>query len=503
MSRSQAMSLDDASDVLCPARNCWRVADASRVAVIVDAADYFLHARAAMLQARRRIIMVGWDFDARIVLDRSCAPEAGAGPAALGAFLEWLVAENADLEIFILRWDLGAVKTLLNLSTLTTLARWIKHPRISFQFDGHHPVGASHHQKILVIDDDVAFCGGIDMTADRWDTRAHRDDEPGRKLPGGRRYKPWHDATTALEGPAAAALGDLCRARWQSAGRGTLAPVEGGNSCWPEGLAAHFEGAEVAISRTEPAMGEAPAIAEVETLFVDLIRAARRWIYIESQYFASRRIALAIAERLAAPDSPEIVVMNPYRAEGFFEPIAMDTARALLVVALRRRDPGGRFRIYHPFTAAGAPIYVHAKILIVDDRYLRIGSSNLNNRSMRLDTECDVTLDAGNVASPAAEATIAAIRASLLAEHLGVAEAEIAAVLAETGSLVATIERHRRDQGRGVRPYEPTDLTSLERFLAKNEILDPEGPDAMFDPWANRGLFRGWRRHVVRRTRNR
>ena len=493
------MTLAEPSDLLVPSRNCWRIEPASRVAVIVDAEDYFRHARAAMAKARRRIIMVGWDFDARITLDRSGAD--GIGPAEVGAFLEWLVANNSELEIFILRWDLGALKTLLNTSTLFTLVRWIRHPRISFQFDGHHPVAASHHQKIVVVDDDVAFCGGIDMTADRWDTRAHRDDEPGRRTPHGRRYKPWHDATTALEGPVAAALGDLCRERWSRAGRGELAPVTGGNSCWPDALVPHFVDADIAIARSAPAMDDTPAIVEVETQFVDLVHAARRWIYVESQYFASRRIALAIAERLAAPDCPEIVVINPHRAEGFFEPIAMDTARALLVQALRARDRDGKFRLYHPVTADGAPIYVHAKILIVDDRILRIGSSNLNNRSMRLDTECDVTLDAATLHDGGAEATIAAIRTSLVAEHLGVAEAEIAAAMAETGSLVATIERFRRASGRTLRPHEAQDLSAIESFLAENEILDPEGSDAMFDPWVNRGLFRGWRRHVVRRKR--
>ena len=492
------MSLDSPTDLLWPPRNCWRIEPASRVAVIVDAADYFRNARAAMMKARRRIMMVGWDFDARITLDRN--GEAADGPSEVGALLESLVARNSELEIFVLRWDLGALKSLLNLTTLVTLVRWIRHPRISFQLDGHHPMGASHHQKIVVIDDDVAFCGGIDMTADRWDTRAHRDDEPGRRTPAGRRYKPWHDATTALEGPVAAALGDLCRERWRRAGRGELEPVVGGNACWPDALVPHFLDARIAIARSASAMDGRPAIAEVETQFVDLVRAARRWIYVESQYFASRRFALAICERLAGPDCPEIVVINPDRAEGFFEPVAMDTARALLVEALRHRDTSGRFKIYHPVTEAGSPIYVHAKILIVDDRVLRIGSSNLNNRSMRLDTECDVTLDADLMVSDKAEQTIASIRTSLLAEHLGVPDEEIAAAVAESGSLVATIERFRRATGRTLRPYEPQDLSAIESFLAENEILDPEGSDAMFDPWANRGLFRGWRRRIVHRT---
>ena len=95
------------------------------------------------------------------------------------------------------------------------------------KLDGAHPPGASHHQKIVVIDDSLAFCGGIDMTGDRWDTREHRDDEPRRITPGGAPYAPWHDATTAIEGPAAAALGELARDRWRRAGGAALAPVTG------------------------------------------------------------------------------------------------------------------------------------------------------------------------------------------------------------------------------------------------------------------------------------
>ena len=96
------MSIAEPTDLLCPPRNCWRIEPASRVAVIIDAADYFRHARAAMMKARRRIMMVGWDFDARITLDRSDAPTDG--PGTVGAFLEWRVARNPELEIFILRW---------------------------------------------------------------------------------------------------------------------------------------------------------------------------------------------------------------------------------------------------------------------------------------------------------------------------------------------------------------------------------------------------------------
>src|SRR6185503_8197239 len=104
--------------------------------------------------------------------------------------------------------------------------------------------------------------------------------------------------------------------------------------------------------------------------------------------------AEAIADRLAKPNGPEIVLVNPLSSHGWLKPIAMDTARARLVEFVHRADRRGRFRLYHPVTAQGRPVYVHSKILIVDDQVLHVGSSNMNNRSLRLDTECDVTIDA-------------------------------------------------------------------------------------------------------------
>jgi phosphatidylserine/phosphatidylglycerophosphate/cardiolipin synthase-like enzyme len=461
----------------------WRVAKATRMSVLIDADDYFKNARLAMLKAQRRIMLIGWDFDARIHLVET-KRETGE-PSSVGDFIYWLVERNPYLEIFLLRWDVGALKTLVRGSNIVTLARWMRHPRIHTKLDSFHPTGASHHQKIVVIDDCLAFCGGIDMTSERWDTRRHRDVEPRRVVPNGRPYKPWHDATTALQGPVAAALGELARDRWERAGGDRLAPVDPQNDCWPKGLATGFRNVEVGIARTAPEMPDCPEIREIENLFVKQIASAQVSIYAESQYFASRRIAEAIAARLADANAPEIVIINPKHAQGWLEPVAMDTARARLATALKQRDPHNRLRLYHPFTAKGAPIYVHAKVMIVDGRTLRIGSANMNNRSMGLDTECDVTIDAGDEGADA----VRAIRDGLIAEHLGLPVARVAAQIDARGSLIDTIEA-LRGKGRSLRPYEVPDLSAVEAWLADNEVLDPESPSEMFEATAKRGLFR-------------
>ena len=478
---------------LTPGVDCWRIARADKASVIIDADNYFRHARAAMMMAKRRIMLVGWDFDAAISLIREDEADDGA-PVVIGDFITWLVDRRPELQIYLLRWDVGAMKSMVRPTNLFTTLKWMAHPRVTVKLDSHHPPAASHHQKIVVIDDCFAFCGGIDMTGDRWDTRHHRDEDPGRHHPDGSPYGPWHDATTALAGPVAAALGEHARMRWSGAGGDTLEPVADIEDCWPGILPVMFEQVDVAIARTAPKMDDQEETTEIEQLYLHQIAAAKRHIYAESQYFASRRIAEAIARRLAEPDGPDIVIVNPLFADGWLEQQAMDTARARLFEALKSRDPHGRFRVYHPYTQRGAPIYVHAKILIVDDRLIRVGSSNMNNRSMRLDTECDVCIDTALPANEGRQGEILRIRNDLIAEHLDLPIERVAAVLAERG-LVAGIEEMRQKPGRTLRPYQTPDLNAVQEWLADNEVLDPEGPDEMFEPVNERGLFRrmkGW-----------
>lgn len=468
---------------MTPGPEYWRIERAERMTVIVDADDYFRIARRAMLGAKKRILLIGWDFDARIHLE----PAGDGKPRAVGAFILHLVQRNPELEVFLLRWDLGALKTLVRGATFLTVLKWMRHPRIHTKLDGHHPTGASHHQKIVIIDDSLAFCGGIDMTGDRWDTREHLDDQPLRRRPWGWRYKPWHDAISAVQGPVATALGVLFRERWRAAGGAELLPSPDPVPCsWPEGLPVDFEQVDVGVARTFPAMDDQAPVHESEALFLAQIAAAKRHLYIESQYFASRRIAEAIARRLDEANGPEIVIVNPENAQGWLEPLAMDTARARLMAALCRRDRYGRLRMYHPFTTGGVPIYCHAKILIADGEVLRLGSSNLNNRSLRLDTECDLTIAPRGARE---RACIVAIRDGLIAEHLGVARECVADEIVKTDSLIRTIEG-LRGTGKTLRPYQIPDLGTVEAWLADNEILDPESPEEIFEPLSKRGLFR-------------
>jgi len=447
-----------------------------------------------MLEAREQILIIGWDFDPRIILDRDNDRDE-----TLGAFLLDLAQRKPDLKIDILKWDVGALKMLFRGRAMIWLARWAMTKAIRFKFDHAHPPACSHHQKVVVIDDSFAICGGIDMTSERWDTRAHRDDEPGRVRPDGSTYGAWHDVTTALDGGAARALADLGRDRWKRATGETLKPCTP-HDLWPEGVEPDFTSADFAIARTRAEYRGAPEVREIEALYLDLIAAARRFIYAENQYFASPKIAAAIAARMAEPDPPEIVLINPIHADGWLEQKAMDAARVRLCQVIGESDPQNRFRIYTPVTTGGAPIYVHAKVMIVDDVVLRVGSSNLNNRSLGLDSECDVALDARSDA--VRSATITRLRTSLMAEHLGTDEDAVAVSFAQTGSLLATIEA-LRGPGKTLERLVFEKPDDIETFIADNELLDPESPDKMFELANDKSLFRNFRSSFTRRLRRR
>ena len=463
--------------ILSVGRNCWRVERAGKAALVIDAEAYFKAVKEAVLQARHTVYLIGWDFDTRIKFE----PEGKTldGPNKLGPFLRWIDKTRPDVRVHVLKWNLGALQSLGRGTTPLAILDWMTSRRIRFKLDSAHPPGAAHHQKIIVVDDCLCFCGGIDMTTDRWDTREHRDDDKRRRRPSGRSYGPWHDASMVVSGPVAGALGDLARDRWQRATGETLEPPPHDDPIWPESIEPNFEDIEVAIARTSPGYtDDHEPVHEIEALYLDAIAAARRTIYCESQYFASRKIAEALAKRLREPHGPEVVIVNPESADGYLEAAVMDTARAKLLAMVHEADRHGRFRIYTPVTRRRRPIYVHAKILIVDDVLLRVGSSNLNNRSLGFDTECDLVMEAARQDASGGDfrGGVRSILHDLLAEHLDVEADTVATALEDTnGSLIRAIEG-LISNGRSLAPYEPDEPAAIEEVLADCDLLDPERP---------------------------
>ncbi|UYP19378.1 phospholipase D-like domain-containing protein [Rhodococcus sp. Z13] len=475
-----------AETVLEPGNTCWRITRAERLTCIVDAADYFRHAKSAMLQAEKRIILIGWDFDTRIEFE----PDGPTldGPNKLGDFLKWLIDRKPGLDIYLLKWNIGAFSALTRGMLPVFVLDRLTDRRLHMEIDGAHPIGAAHHQKIIVVDDSIAFCGGIDMTVDRWDTSDHPDRSRYRREPTGRRYGPWHDVTTAVDGEAARALGEQARARWKAATGEELEPVGQARPIWPDGLAPTLRDVDVAIARTLPDYGDREGVHEIEALYLRIIERARHTLYLESQYLASRPLAEALARRLREPDGPEVVLVLPRNAEGWLERKAMDGARRALLHLLWDADLHGRFGAYYPVTAGGDPVYVHAKVVVMDEHLLRIGSSNLNNRSMGFDTECDLAIESAGPGDAVGRAAVE-LRNILVAEHLGVEPETIAEHTRDGGSLLATIERFR-GPGRSLRPFEPGTVAEEDSVLAESDLADPER--------ATRGLGRRIERFFAR-----
>ncbi len=486
--------MSDAEEPKSP--SVWRFARAERAHVVIDAAGYFNLLHDAMLGARERIMLLGWDFDTRVRLGSGRRwwhlPRRARYPARLGGLVVWLVRRRRTLRVMVLRWSFGAGKVLLRGSMLLDMIRWAFNRRIFFRLDSALPMGCSHHEKVVVIDDCLAACGGIDITFARWDTAEHRDDDPRRRSPGGLRYRPWHDLAMLVDGEAAAALGELARERWHGARTGdkVLEPCQPRRaSLWPQGLVAEFTDVEIGIARTRAPWRGAAAIREVEALFLEHIARARRLIYMESQYFASRVVAEALARRLAEPDPPEIVLVTSLSVHSWLQRQAMDTARVRLLQSLALVDHAGRLHVYAPLTARGTPIYVHAKLMIVDDEIVRIGSANLNNRSMGLDSECDLFIDAARPGNGHVGPAITTLRHRLIAEHCGLPPGQVAEALAQgsMADLVASLPK----TGRRLAPLPLRRLTQTQKALADTAFLDPERPEDIFAvPARRRGLFR-------------
>ncbi|MCF8571058.1 phospholipase D-like domain-containing protein [Gordonia sp. HY002] len=478
--------------ILVPGDTCRQTAKADRLSVIVDAADYFTHAKSALLQAQRRVILVGWDFDTRIELERDTTTPGV--PDELGDLLSWLAKNRPDLEIFVLRWSIGALTGIARGMLPPVVQDAISGRRLHYRVDAAHPIAAAHHQKIAVIDDKLAFCGGIDMTVERWDTSDHATSNEYRVTPTGDPYGPWHDVTLALDGEAATAIATIAYDRWEAATGKRLDPITPDPApVWPDELEPTLTTVTVGVSRTLPEYDGRDEVDEIRRLYLAAIASAQDTLYIESQYLASREIAGALITRLNEDDGPEIVVVLPRHADGDIERRSMDGARYRLLRDIWDADVHDRFRIFFPVTAEDESIYVHAKVLIADDRILRIGSSNLNNRSLGFDSECDVTIDAvdNDDQSATVRSAISAVRTRLIAEHLGVDAAAFDATLAERRSLVEAIDLLRGD-GRTLEPFTRENTADEDSPLADNDLIDPEDVDAF--------RFERVYRAVLRRT---
>jgi phosphatidylserine/phosphatidylglycerophosphate/cardiolipin synthase-like enzyme len=480
-----AVRVRDDGPLLQPGSTCWRIAQAGRIALLIDGAAYFPAMTAALKKARQSILLLGWDFDPRVPLEPDF--DGSGRTERLCDLFAHLLAERPSLQIHVLIWDMALPYALQRRDRPQHAGRWLPTERLTYQVDGVHPAGACHHQKVLVVDDSIAFCGGNDFTRNRWDTSEHLPVDDRRRTADDRLYGPRHDVELAVDGAAAAALGDLCRERWRRATGAQLEAVSIPADAWPEDLRPDFVDLPVGISRTEPAVGSRPEVLENETLYIGAIAAARRWIYLESQYFTSSLIGRALAQRLAEADGPEVVVVCPARSGGPTDRLLMDHARNYLIHRLQSADRYGRFRAFAPLAAGDTLISVHSKVMVIDDRLLRVGSANLNNRSLGLDTECDLAIEA-EPADVQTRRTIRQMLDRLLGEHLASPRGSLEAAMAQTDSLLASIQALNAPSGRHLRAFDVPRPSVLDILIGNTHALDPMGVADNWRPWRRRRI---------------
>lgn len=463
-----------ADSVIAEGRTVWRHVSCRRATVLNDAANYFLALRRCLIEARQSVFIVGWDVHSRTPLVGPSGTADDGYPAELGPFLHALLSERPELRIHLLIWNspvLYAGEREWFPSAKFTVPN---SDRLIFCYDDCLPTGSAQHQKIVVIDDSIGFSGGLDLTIRRWDRDAHRVNDPRRIDPAGVPYPPFHDVQMMVDGEAARSLAELVRERWARAACGTVPALDTPRAIWPEGFAPDFSATMIGIARTEPYSRGKPAVSEVERLFMASISAAERMIYVENQFFSADHVARHMAECLKAKPALELLLIAPKTHASWIEARTMRNGRLEFMRVFDEAGVADRVRLLHPQVADDAEVdavMVHAKVTIVDDRILRVGSANLNNRSMGADSECDLVIEARDAAE---RKIIADIRDRHLAHFCGVTAQTVSDHL-RTHSLIDTATT-LRENGHSLQPVEDgmPDAKELVDFVTP--VADPLRP---------------------------
>ncbi|CAN7303689.1 phospholipase D-like domain-containing protein [Phenylobacterium sp. LjRoot225] len=463
--------------VFRPGGTCWRTARAERAAFLIDNEAYFTAVFDALQKARRSVLLLGWGFDPRTRLfpDGYDGPD---DPDEVGRILVELATARPELDVRLLIWR-SALPIAASQEFFPHKARkYFRNTPVKFRLDDSVPFGACHHQKVLVIDDRLAFCGGGDISVDRWDSPAHKDGDQRRIMPRQECHEPRHEVMMMVDGAAARELGDLARERWRrSTGMVLQPPPDAGGDPWPDHVPAQLREVEVAIARTEPQWKRRPEVDEIRQLTLASIAEARETIYLENQYFTSPVITEALAARLAEPDGPQVVLVSTGRAPSWFDHLTMDRARGAMIWRLRAADIFGRFRAFWPATANGETIIVHSKVTVIDDRIARVGSANLNNRSGGFDTELELGVEAQDEPT---RRQIEAFRDRLVGHFMAQTGDAVAKARAEYGGLVGALDALNRE-GR-LHAIEPPATTTLGEFVTRYHLGDPQDPRDAWRP---------------------
>jgi phosphatidylserine/phosphatidylglycerophosphate/cardiolipin synthase-like enzyme len=338
------------------------------------------------------------------------------------AFLDALCRRRPELEVTILAWDFNPVFALEREWLQRAVFALGTASNLRFEFDATHPSGGSHHQKLAVIDASVGFAGGIDFACSRWDDRAHRADNPLR-TDNGSPGKPYHDVMAYVQGSAVRELERLFIQRWEAAVGERLEPVPDSDPVPEIADAIPVAAREVGLCRTMHSGRE--CVSEVLELHRRAISEAERLVYIETQYFTAGAVHDALVERMRRSPISVVLVM-PEGADTPKERLVLGAAQERLLRSLSQEAErlGSQFRLLSTLASGPAelrlPTFIHSKVLLVDDRLLAVGSANLTNRSLLLDSELTLAFEETERPDGEVARAVARLRAELLGEHAGV-----------------------------------------------------------------------------------
>jgi phosphatidylserine/phosphatidylglycerophosphate/cardiolipin synthase-like enzyme len=394
--------------------------------VLIDGAAALPEMAQAIREARKSVWITGWHVAPAFEIERD----------GRHSVLGMLLAEQAEhIDVRVLVWA-GAPFPIFHPTrseVRNTVETLVRGTRIRCEADPREHPFHCHHEKTIVVDGERAFVGGIDLTdeaGDRFDSSHH----------GARRRLGWHDVASSLRGPAVADVADHFALRWQE-----LTGERLESATPPDRVGSHT----VQVVRTiSEGMYEHVPKGEFSILesYVRALRSAQRLIYIENQFLWAPEIVSILADKLRHPPCDEfrVVVVLPAKPNngrddtlgqlGVLVAADGDGNADRLLAATVRSLSGGR----------DDPLYVHAKVAVVDDRWMTVGSANLNAHSLLNDTEMNVVCDDPALARDT--------RVRLWAEHLECDAAEIreddpCRVVDERWRPIAYEQLRRRDSG--------------------------------------------------------
>lgn len=436
--------------ILKTGRNCFELAEVTQSGVYVDGAEYYTAFHGAAQKARDYIAISGWQFDSEVLLLRGEAAREASGEVRLLKFLDSLCKKNPNLRIYILAWDFSLIFMHEREWMQEIVFNWSTSDRLFFRFDNKHAIGASQHQKFIIIDGAIAFLGGMDLCAGRWDDRCHKAVNPDRINPDGTTYAPYHEIQAYFTGELIEKLSKVFTERWKlCAGNELVLPPARSGHYLPHGIGTPIRAGSAALSRTQGQtfVKVREPVKEIRALYVDAIRSARHLVYIENQYFSSYAVYRALIDRMEDHGAPKlnVVIILPKKPSALVEEISVGLLQARILSILRQtaKKNGHSFGVYYSasFDHNGeeVPVYIHSKLLIIDNSFATIGSANTTNRSMGLDTEINISWEAAPLDLRLTR-SIRKLRLGLLFEHIGPDRHIEAKRLARTRDLVKYLD---------------------------------------------------------------